>query len=256
MAQHQVRQRRSRFPLSDRTSDFRIVTAGDSAVIVEFEDRIDAAVNGRVVALARSIQTARLDGVLDVVPTFRSVAVYFDPLRTDFNALSHRLRHEAAEARALTATPSAPIRIPVWYGGAFGPDLGEVARFAGQTEADVIALHSAPVYRVFMLGFVPGFAYMGTVDPTIAAPRRSTPRVKVPAGSVAVAGGQTGVYPAESPGGWQIVGRTPLRPFDLSRAEPFLLKAGDHVQFHPILGDQFDIAGSQDRGISKKEERK
>jgi len=228
------------------------VTAGDSAVIVEFEERIDAAVNSRVVALARSIQTARLGGVLDVVPTFRSVAVYFDPLRTDFDALSDRLQHAAAEARAVAATPSAPIRIPVWYGGAFGPDLAEVARFAGLTEAEVIARHSAPVYRVFMLGFVPGFAYMGTVDPTIAAPRRSTPRVKVPSGSVGVAGGQTGVYPAETPGGWQIVGRTPLRPFELSRAEPFLLKAGDHVQFYPIVGDQFDIAGWQDGRIAEK----
>lgn len=228
------------------------MTAGDSAVIVEFEERIDAAVNSRVVALARSIQTARLGGVLDVVPTFRSVAVYFDPLRTDFDALSDRLQHAAAEARAVAATPSAPIRIPVWYGGAFGPDLAEVARFAGLTEAEVIARHSAPVYRVFMLGFVPGFAYMGTVDPTIAAPRRSTPRVKVPSGSVGVAGGQTGVYPAETPGGWQIVGRTPLRPFELSRAEPFLLKAGDHVQFYPIVGDQFDIAGWQDGRIAEK----
>lgn len=213
------------------------MTAGDSAVIVEFEERIDAAVNSRVVALARSIQTARLGGVLDVVPTFRSVAVYFDPLRTDFDTLSDHLQHAAAEARAVAATPSAPIRIPVWYGGAFGPDLAEVARFAGLTQAEVIARHSAPVYRVFMLGFVPGFAYMGTVDPTIAAPRRSTPRVKVPSGSVGIAGGQTGVYPAATPGGWQIVGRTPLRPFEPSRAEPFLLKAGDHVQFYPIAPD-------------------
>jgi inhibitor of KinA len=227
--------------LSDRTPDFRIVTAGDSAVIVEFEERIDAAVNSRVVALARSIQAARLGGILDVVPTFRSVAVYFDPLRTDFDKLSDRLRHAAAGAGAVAATPSAPIRVPVWYGGAFGPDLGEIARFAGVTETEVIALHSAPVYRVFMLGFVLGFAYMGMVDPKIAVPRRSTPRVKVPSGSVGIAGGQTGVYPADTPGGWQIVGRTPLKLFDLSRAEPFLLKAGDHVQFYEISGGEFDI---------------
>lgn len=220
--------------------DFRIVMAGDSAVIVEFEERIDAAVNGRAVALAEAIQRERLGGVRDVVPTYRSVTVYFDPLRTDLDRLSERLERTAAEARPETTASRQPIRIPVWYGGAFGPDLEEVARFAGITASEVVARHAAPVYRVFMLGFVPGFAYMGTVDRAIAAPRRSTPRLRVPPGSVGIAGAQTGIYPAETPGGWQLVGRTPLRPFDPARSEPFLLKAGDLVQFYPIppSGDQ------------------
>jgi len=216
-----------------RTHDFRIVTAGDSAVCVEFEERIDAEVNGRVVALAEAIEAERIGGVRDVVPTFRSVAIYFDPLRTDFDLLTERLERAAAEAPPAVTITQKPIRIPVCYGGASGPDLEEVARYAGMTEAEVIARHAAPVYRVFMLGFVPGFAYMGTVDPRIAVPRRSTPRLRVPSGSVGIAGGQTGIYPSETPGGWQLVGRTSLKPFDPSRAEPFLLKAGDAVQFYP-----------------------
>jgi inhibitor of KinA len=216
-----------------RTGDFRIVTAGDSAVFVEFEECIDAEVNGRVVALAEAIDAERIGGVRDVVPTFRSVAIYFDPLRTDFDRLSERLERAAADARPAVTTAREPIRIPVWYGGGFGPDLQEVARYAGMTEAEVIARHAAPVYRVFMLGFVPGFAYMGTVDPRIAAPRRATPRLRVPSGSVGIAGGQTGIYPSETPGGWQLIGRTLLKPFDPSRAVPFLLKAGDAVKFHP-----------------------
>lgn len=226
------------------------MTAGDSAVIVEFEECIDAAVNSRVVALAHSVQMARLGGVRDVVPTFRSLAVYFDPLRTDFNKLSDHLKRAAADARAMAPTAREPIRIPVWYGGAFGPDLKEVARFGGLTETEVIARHSAPLYRVYMLGFLPGFAYMGTVDPKIAAPRQSTPRVKVPSGSVGIAGGQTGIYPSETPGGWQLVGRTPVKPFELSRAEPFLLKAGDSVQFYPVSPPDDERRSSAGRGTT------
>jgi KipI family sensor histidine kinase inhibitor len=210
----------------------RIVPAGDSALIVEFEDRIDAAVNSRAVRLADAIRAAAMPGVRDVVPTFRSVAVYFDPLRTDCDALTARLEADARLASPQPAAITAPIRIPVAYGGESGPDLPEVARFAGMTESEVIALHAGRVYRVFMLGFLPGFAYMGSVDARIAAPRRPTPRVRVPAGSVGIAGEQTGIYPIDSPGGWQLVGRTSVKPFDLQRSEPFLLKAGDAVQFY------------------------
>jgi inhibitor of KinA len=216
-----------------RTHDFRIVTAGDSAVIVEFEERIDAEVNAKVVAVAEAIEAERIAGVRDVVPTFRSVAIYFDPLRTVFDLLHERLERAAANARPEATMAREPIPIPVSYGGAFGPDLEEVAQSAGMTEDEVITRHAAPVYRVFMLGFVPGFAYMGTVDPKISRPRRSTPRPRVPAGSVGIAGGQTGIYPFETPGGWQIIGRTLVKPFDPDRAEPFLLKAGDAVRFYP-----------------------
>ena len=215
----------------------RIVQAGDSVTIVEFEERIDEHVNAQAIALANLVQSAEIAGVRDVVPTYRSVAVYFDPLRTDYPALQDVLSRasDGPEREGVTGRAAGtPVRIPVRYGGEQGPDLGDVAAFAGLSEAEVIAKHVAVIYRVFMMGFVPGFPYMGTVDPTIAAPRRATPRVRVAAGSVGIAGSQTGIYPTETPGGWQLIGRTDVPLFDLSRPAPFLLKAGDTVEFYAV----------------------
>jgi len=214
---------------------FRIVTAGDSALIVEFAERIDPAINAAAIALARAIRAASVPGVRDVAPTYRSVAVHFDPLHTDHRALTKRIDDAASTIVAADLNAgSSPIRVPVCYDGECGPDLPAVATFAGITEAEVIRLHTSATYRVFMLGFTPGFTYMGSVDSRIAAPRRASPRVTVPAGSVGIAGVQTGIYPAATPGGWQIVGRTPIRPFDLARQDPFLFKPGDAVEFYAI----------------------
>lgn len=221
-------------------SAFRIVPAGDSALIVEFEERIDPDVNARTIACAEAVQAARLAGVRDVVPTYRSVAVYFDPLRTDSDALMQCLEQEGARQPPPVSSARTPVRIPVCYGGDLGPDLADVASFAGMPEADVVRAHTATTYRVFMLGFVPGFAYLGIVNARIAMPRHSTPRVRVPLGSVGIAGAQTGVYPAETPGGWQLIGRTPVKPFDPARTDPFLMQAGDAVQFYPIDRAEYD----------------
>jgi inhibitor of KinA len=219
---------------------YRIVPAGDSALIVEFDERIDPAVNARAIGCAATIDSARLAGVRDVVPTYRSVAVYFDPLHTDGEALNACLVRAAEQPLPEPSMQTAPVRIPVCYGGDLGPDLPGVAAFAGIAEADVIRVHAGLVYRVFMLGFVPGFAYLGVVDARIAMPRHTTPRVRVPAGSVGIAGVQTGVYPAETPGGWQLIGRTPVKPFDPGRDEPFLMNAGDFVQFYAIDRREYD----------------
>ena len=210
---------------------------GDSALVLAFEERIDPVVNGRVVRAAEAVREVAGSGVRDVVGSYAAVTVHFDPLRTNVDALAVRLERIAGEVSAAPADPEAPSRtveIPVCYGGALGPDLSTVARFGGCSEAAVVARHAAPAYRVYMLGFLPGFAYLATVDPTIAAPRRDTPRLRVPAGSVGIAGGQTGVYPLQAPGGWQLIGRTPHRVYDPERAEPFLLRAGDAVRFVPI----------------------
>jgi inhibitor of KinA len=221
-------------------NDVRIVPAGDSVLIVELEERIDPAVNARAIAIAERLQSAAVPGVRDVVPTYRAVAVYFDPLRTSYDALRARLEHEAEAPTAHVDDQTTPVRIPVCYGGdELGPDLRGVAAATKMTEPEVVRLHTSATYRVFMLGFVPGFAYMGLVDSRIAVPRHSTPRVRVPLGSVGIAGVQTGIYPAETPGGWQLIGRTPLKPFDPSRAEPFLVKAGDAVQFFSIGVDEY-----------------
>ena len=217
----------------------QIVAAGDSALVVEFAERIDVAVNARAIALADAIQRAAIAGVRDVVPSFRTVTVYFDPLRTDYPALTARIENEERHASPRPTAITTPMRIPVCYGGEFGPDLSDVSAFAGISEREVVD----PVYRVFALGFVAGFGYLGIVDETIAMPRHTTPRVRVPAGSVGIAGVQTGVYPAETPGGWRLIGRTPLKPFDLSRPDPFLMKPGDAVQFYAIDRAAFHSGG-------------
>jgi inhibitor of KinA len=214
--------------------DFQIVWAGDAAVTVMFAERVDPLVNARAIELANRLRALAPEGVQDVVPTFRSVAVYFNPLQTNQDRLVAELRHLAA-SRAVADPPSMePIQIPVKYGGSFGPDLADVARFGNITEEEVVRLHTAVTYRVFMLGFVPGFAYMGSVDRRIAAPRRPSPRRAVPMGSVGIAGVQTGIYPSQMPGGWQLIGRTTVRPFDVSRPQTSLFKPGDMVRFVPL----------------------
>jgi antagonist of KipI len=210
--------------------------AGDSALLLELEARVDATVNARAIAMADSVRGAKLPGVRDVVSTYRSVAVFFDPLRTRIESVVAAL--DAASHAPASSAVGPPIEIPVAYGGEFGPDLTELAAWAHLTEADVVRRHSSIVYRVFMLGFVPGFAYMGTVDESIAAPRRVTPRLRVPAGSVAVAARQTGIYPQETPGGWHIIGRTGVKPFDPFRTPAILFAPGDHVRFVPSTGDE------------------
>jgi inhibitor of KinA len=222
------------------TEGFRIVQAGDSAIVVEFQERIDPAVNARVIRLADAIRAAEVAGVRDVVPTYRSVAVFFDPVRTDYPRLVDRLEREADRPGGAPVEEPTPISVPVCYGGELGPDLAAVAAFAGMSPDEVVAVHAGVVYRVFMLGFVPGFAYMGVLDARIAMPRRATPRVRVPLGAVGIAGQQTGIYPAETPGGWQLIGRTPVKPFDAARPEPFLFEAGDAVRFVPIGRGEYD----------------
>lgn len=217
-----------------------VITAGDSALVIELDERIDPEVNARAVSLAESIAAEKIIGVRDVVPTYRSVAVYFDPLRVQYDRLRDYLDRIELDAGRATRHSAGTIRIPVCYGSDLGPDLPAVAAFAGLSEQGVIDLHAAVPYRVFMLGFVAGFAYMGSVDSRIAMPRHSIPRVRVPLGSVGIAGVQTGIYPAETPGGWQLVGRTPVKPFDPTRAQPSLMKAGDTVQFYPITPAEFD----------------
>jgi inhibitor of KinA len=229
-----------RFGATGSGPGWKIVAAGDSVLIVELEARIDPEINARAVALADAVAAEDVAGVRDVVPTYCSVAVYFDPLHTSYDRLVAVLEREASHPSLSQWVDRQPVHIPVCYGGDFGPDLAEVAAFAHLSQEEVVDIHTSSEYRVFMLGFVAGFAYLGTVDDRIAAPRHATPRRKVPLGSVGIAGKQTGVYPAETPGGWQIIGRTPIKPFDPRRAEPFLMKAGDLVRFDPIDRANYD----------------
>jgi len=210
----------------------RIRDAGDSALVADLGDVVDAAINRRAIGLAARVRAAGVAGVRDVVPTFRSVAVFFDPLRTDVEALRALLQPQPQDDAERSRGEA--VEIPVEYGGESGPDLDAVAAAAGLAPADVVTRHSAREYRVFMVGFLPGFGYLGELDPAIAAPRHASSRLRVPAGSVGIAGRQTGVYPQASPGGWQIVGRTTARPFDSRRTPASLLAPGDRVRFVPV----------------------
>ena len=207
-------------------------------LLVELEPAIDPVINERAILLASRIRERNARGVRDIAPGYSTVGIHYDPLQTDLSALEHAIEHEFARLASLDVIADrAAIEIPVNYGGSYGPDLDALATFAGCSVDDVIKRHSARTYRVYMLGFVPGFAYMGRVDPSLAAPRHRVPRERVPAGSVGIAGLQTGVYPVESPGGWQLIGHTATVMFDANRDQPSLLSAGDLVRFVPA-GDR------------------
>src|SRR6185295_16760519 len=215
----------------DPGAGIRILDAGDSALLLELEAMIDPAVNARAIAIAAAVAAEGRAGVRDVIPTYRSVAVHFDPLVADVDGLRGALRRAANSAAA--AKDGALVEVPVAYGGEHGPDLDEVAAFAKLSPAAVIERYCATEYRVFMLGFLPGFAYMGSVDDSIAAPRKATPRTRIPQGSVGIAGRQTGIYPRQSPGGWQLIGRTGVPVFDPLRSPASLFAPGDRVRFVP-----------------------
>ena len=221
------------------TTHPRTIRLSESALTVEFGESIDLQTNEMVLAFAAAVEHATIRGLVEVVPTYRSATVYFNHLLTDAVTLTKRLQELMSEANTPPPRPPTIHTIPVWYGGAAGPDLADIAGRAGLTPAQAAALHSSVTYRVYMLGFSPGFPYLGTVPDRIVAPRLPTPREQVAAGSVGIAGAQTGIYPQASPGGWRIIGRTPISPFSLTRPKPFLLAPGDQVRFIPINEDEF-----------------
>jgi KipI family sensor histidine kinase inhibitor len=216
----------------------RFLSAGDRALIVEFGDRIDRELSSAVLRLAASIGAAAIPGIVETVPTFRSLLVHYDPVLTTRAAI------ERSIALLLDRAPEPRRNARLWHipfcaEGDFAPDLAEVARLVGLTPEDVVARHSAVRYHVYMLGFLPGFPYLGDLPAELALPRRADPRLRAPAGSIAIATSLTAIYPFESPGGWHLIGTTPIRLFDLARPRPALLAAGDAVEFEPINGAAF-----------------
>ena len=222
--------------------DVQIVPAGDAALLVEMPARIDPETSARVLAIADALRARCGTALRDVVIGYCTATVYFDPLATDIGWLEAEVKAVVRDLTHLPPHAGGTIEVPVCYGGDLGPDLADVAAFAGTTEEEVVRLHTAASYRVYIVGFIPGFPYMAAVDPRLALPRRPVPRTHVPAGSVALAAGQTGIYPAETPGGWHIIGRTWVKPYDASRAEPFLFRPGDRVRFHAVTRDAYDRA--------------
>ena len=218
--------------------NFRIY--GDCGLLVECGDTIDPMINNKVRSITAALEGDPPAGVTEVVPAYRSLLIIYNPSHTTNTDLQQQLH--ALEAKLTTLEIPAPtvIEIPVCYGGEYGPDIENVAKHHGITEDDVVRCHSEPKYLIYMIGFTPGFPYLGGLPENLHTPRLDTPRLKVPAGTVGIANDQTGIYPVASPGGWQLIGRTPLKLFDLEKKEPFLLKAGAYLKFRPISPEDFN----------------
>ncbi|HVB10971.1 MAG TPA: 5-oxoprolinase subunit PxpB [Bacillota bacterium] len=231
--------------------------SGDAALLVELGDRLAPEVAQRVRAMDAAVATSGLAGLRERVPGYTTLLCEYDPLRVDVWALAERLaalrRAVLAESAGSGGQPGRQVRVPVAYGGAFGPDVAEVAALHGLSEAEVIERHAGRRYLVYFLGFSPGFAYMGEVDGRIATPRRAPPRTRVPEGSVAMAAAMTGVYPAATPGGWRILGRTPWPVYDPGAAEPALFRQGDEVSFEPISAAAFQELAAAKRPVALPE---
>jgi KipI family sensor histidine kinase inhibitor len=226
----------------------RFLLAGDTALVIEFGDRVDRTVSDVVLDLSARVRAAGLRGVVETVPTYRSLMVHYDPLATDSASLT------AAIEKLLGASGSEKReanlwRIPACYAASHAPDLDEVAQRTGLSTEEVVRRHAETLFHVYMVGFVPGFPYMGDLPEVLALPRRTDPRVKVPAGSISIAMGQTAIYPVESPGGWHLIGATPICLFDTGAVRPALLGPGDKVRFDPVSVDEFQkIAKAVERG--------
>jgi len=224
----------------------RIYPCGDHAVTIELGERIDAATNRKVISLFTYLQSLAIVGVRDIIPSYHSVTVVYDlellakryPLPV-FETMCNQLI-QAADACTVAPAKSRLVQVPVCYAVSMAPDIESVAALHSLGVDEVIQLHTAKTYRVYMIGFLPGFAYMGSVDEKIITPRRSQPRIQVPKGSVGIAGEQTGIYPFDSPGGWQLIGQTPLGMFNIANEMPCYLQPGDEVQFYPITMAEFE----------------
>jgi KipI family sensor histidine kinase inhibitor len=225
--------------------EIQFLLMGDRGLLLEFGDEISPEVNEKVRKMALALQAEAIEGIVEIVPTYRSVLVLYNPLVIATEDLKGKLKHLEAGLREISFPDPKLTKIPVLYGGAFGPDLGKVAEYLQLTPEEVIRLHCSKPYFIYMIGFMPGFPYMGELPNTLITPRLKTPRLSVPAGSVAIAQKQTGIYPVESPGGWQILGRTPVKLFDPEKDPPALLRMGDLVQFYPIGEKEFHQWNSQ-----------
>ena len=220
-------------------NDFRFYTEGDSALLIVFGSEVSEETNRLVASAARRIRAQEIPGVTDMIPAFVSLLVCYDPLVVSYDALRIRLETVMETETEAKETTRRVFEIPVCYGGEYGPDLADIASHAGLTEREVIDIHTSRDYLVYMLGFLPGFCYLGGLDERIHTPRLEMPRLKIPSGSVGIGGSQTGIYPMESPGGWRLMGKTPVRTYDPDREIPILLQAGDRIRFVEIDEAEF-----------------
>lgn len=235
--------------------DFTAAPLGDRAVLLEFGNQVDPEIHENVRRAAEKLEKKKrkCPWMIETVPAFTTVALYYDPLKvplaekqTPYQAVCRLIKDWLADWDGSENTESRTVEIPVCYGGEYGPDLAFVAKYHHLTEEEVITIHTEAEYLVYMIGFAPGFPYLGGMSEEIATPRRKTPRKFIPAGSVGIAGSQTGVYPLETPGGWQLIGRTPMSLFRPDNDPPVVLQAGDRIRFRPISVRDFANWGESD----------
>ena len=208
--------------------------AGDQGLLVEFGDKIDVKLNDEVRNLTFQLDQSKEEWIIDLVPSYKSLLVIFNPTLATRKYIENYILELAIDLGETSESTDRVIKIPTLYGADFGMDLEFVASNSNLTTKEVISLHSEPNYRVYMIGFAPGFPYLGGLNKKLSTPRLDTPRIKIPSGSVGIAESQTGIYPNDSPGGWQLIGRTPLNLFDPNREQPSLLVAGDYIKFEPL----------------------
>ncbi|RYG71685.1 5-oxoprolinase subunit PxpB [Lentibacillus lipolyticus] len=225
--------------------DYDIQPIGDTGVKVTFKGEVAPSLNRTIRQFCSSLKKADIPGVVEWVPAYDSVTVYYEPHRIRFKEISKKMEDVHDKASDKEEMASRLLQVPVVYGGKYGPDLERVAMQNGLSPDDVVEIHAGEPYLVYMLGFLPGFPYLGGLDKRVATPRLDEPRGRTPAGSVGIASEQTGVYPMESPGGWNIIGQTPIRLFDPDRAHPFLFRAGDRIQFQPVTEEKFEVLKHQ-----------
>ncbi len=216
---------------------FRLM--GDRGLLLEFGDEISLKVNQKVRRMNLALKREKIEGLIETVPTYRSLLIIYHPLLISLEDLKRKIKEIETGLEEIELPQPNLTRIPVVYGGPYGPDLEEVAKHCGLTPEEVIRLHCSVTYHIYMIGFMPGFPYMGELPDALVTPRLKTPRLSIPSGSVGIAQKQTGIYPLESPGGWRVIGRTPLKMFDQNKEPPSLLQMGDLVQFYPISEKEF-----------------
>lgn len=219
--------------------NIKILTAGDASLLVEFGKEINPDINRKIAATVQLMREQHIEGVVDVIPAFCSLLINYDPRVIGYEEIKDRIKKLLKLEIKAGNEKKKIFEIPVCYGGEFGPDIATIAEHAGLTEQEVIELHSSRDYLIYMLGFLPGFCYLGGLDERIFTPRLASPRIKIDAGSVGIGGSQTGIYPLDSPGGWQLMGKTPVKTYDPDREVPILVEAGDYIRFVPIDEEEF-----------------